>query len=214
MNLENLRTAPLNEKVLSGDYIRSHVFLGIRKCTNKDDSIRKKLLNLELIMKLQVNISDDEIVSILLTPVLIKRIGISEQKLWEFAAQNTRKNFLVNTVAEMLGISNDRDTGLYIIRTDPDTAADGACALAFPDIIEMACGIFSERGGRIGNCAYLIPSSREEILLLPYRADLKSEDLAYLVQEVNEMVRESIRLDPVVYLFDRHSGEISIAASV
>lgn len=216
MNFENLKSVPLKEEheLMSEDYIRSHLFLGIRRCTQKDDCIKRKLLNLELNVKLQIIISEEETVSIRLTPLMLKRIRIPEEEIWNLAIQNTRKNIVISPLSELFGEPESNDKfDIYVIRAKYDVSADGASVLSMPDVIESACGMYSSKHGSIRNSIYIIPSSREEILLVPYTSNLKSNELASLVKEVNATISEEIQLEPVVYIFDRHTGEISIAAS-
>ena len=94
-------------------------------------------------------------------------------------------------------------TSIYVVTNQRGTF--GATMILFPDILKVISEFY-------GDDLYILPSSIHEILVLPKCSD-NVEKLKITVREVNELcVEQKELLSNQVYLYQRNSGKVEIAA--
>ena len=186
------------------EYIREHAILSVQK-KSCENVLKRSLLNLEVIVRVAVSLSSNEGGTIKVTSDLADFIGMDEDEVWDCAIRNTRARLSVRSMEEILGLSCEGHTPFYVVTTKDGLF--GASALAFPELFEEFCSCQDHEH------IFILPSSTEEVLILPDDdRTFSPEMLSAMVHEVNdEAVEEVLRLDPVVYSFDRGSGFILFA---
>ncbi len=196
--------------LISRNRLLNHTYLCVQK-QGEEAIVKKQYLDLELYVRLEADLSDDERKgTIKVTPEIINRAEISEEELFASAKTTSIKKSNIYTMAEIFGKIGAPD-GLvdeapFYVATYDDNA-HGAGILALNEVLHEFC---KEKGH---SRLYILPSSTEEILLLPGgRSD--PEDLAAMVNNVNTgIVDPVLQLNPVVYLYDDSIQRVSIASS-
>lgn len=199
------------EEMISRENLLSKTYLCIQK-QGEEPIIKKKFLDLELYVRLGVDIPDDESKgSIKVTPALINRAGLSEDELFAAAERNSIKKVTISSMTEVLeelGVPADliNETPFYVATYHDRT--HGAGIMALPEVLHNFC---EEKGySRIS----IIPSSIEEVLLLPVES-IDPEDLAAMVSDVNRStVDPTLQLNPTAYTYDDATRKVSIASSI
>lgn len=198
-------------KICDKDYLASHLYLAVsRRGGEMEDVVAGEYLNLDLIMKVVVSgeIGDLELGITKLTYSLLEAAGMTEDEAWAHAFANTGKTVQVCSIAEALGIPEDVPGNMQMYVASTNHGSDGASVIAFPEVLEELC---LENGF---DALYVIPSSTQEMLVVPYSDTVSVEDLVQMVYEVNAgMVDPLIQLDPAVYQFTLESRSIVVASA-
>lgn len=188
-------------------YVKEHITLGIQRKSENVNLVKKELLNLEIYLKITLDLKNtDDIGTCKLNRELQNRLNVTEKELWEAAYENTFKSYSIKNMYEMCGVENTDDCMMYVVTSSLQNAATALC---FPELFSEFCAEKGEDG------CYILPSSIEELIVLPHSAVQKSgmraSDLANMVQSVNkEAVEPEIQLDPVVYFYDCTLNEVDI----
>lgn len=188
-------------------YVKEHITLGIQRKSANVSLVKKELLNLELYLKITLNLKNtNDVGTCKLNRNLQEQLKVTEKGLWEAAYENTFKSYSIRNMYEMCGVENTDDCMMYVVTSSLQNAATALC---FPKLFKEFCADKGEAG------CYILPSSLEELIVLPHsavqRAGMRASDLANMVQSVNEEVVEpEIQLDPVVYFYDCTLNEIDI----
>lgn len=189
-------------------YIAGNVYFSIQKKPDDGlDVLKRDCLNLELVLRVPLSL-EGSMGSIKFPRFLLERCDMEEDVLWAFATENMKHRYIIQGMAEALGLPEDMTgvTPFYVCTTDNHT--NGASVLAIPEVIRRFCA--EKRMEKV----YILPSSTEEVLLCP--ADLCSDTsvLADIVKDVNAAcVDPLIQLEPVVYCYDFERDELCISAS-
>ena len=198
------------DDVTDSEYVASHVFMTIQKCGNEVDVLRKPYLNLELVLRIPMTIGN-QTGSIKVTTAFLERTGISEERIWQLAKNNMCCGwFKIFNIIEMLGLPEymSEDLSMYVCTTEDRNY--GATALAFPSVFRDFCVHHNVQS------LVLIPSSTEEILILPEEeisGDVSKMPL--MVKEINEAtVDPLIQLESCVYRFSMETNSVSLLAKV
>lgn len=143
---------------------------------------------------------------------LLEAWGISEEELLRQALDNLGKeDYSILGIEKML----EELTGLSlgeIIEPVP------MMVMTNHDKYMGAAGILNEGllkkcSDQINNSMYILPSSIHEMMFVPCQPDIDPQELQKIVYEINrECVAEEERLSDHVYLYDRETADISIAA--
>lgn len=131
----------------------------------------------------------------IVTNKMLEKAGYTEEELYKFAYENTRKD---------VGIS--KMFGMYVLTTK--RRMYGAASILFPEMVK-------EIADHCGCDLYLIPSSTCEWMAVPVRTISGSGGAA----EVNEMIREAnsvaVEEEEILgercYYYDYKTGEIRLA---
>lgn len=188
------------------DYLLSNVTLAVQRIGGGNNYIHRNLLNVELIMKVLIDDRNGDCYgAVKITPEFLFSVGLDEEKMWKAAMNNSRSRFSIRSMAEILGMPEDITPVPFSVCTT-ETGNDGAAALAFPEVFRGYCEENSlER-------VFIIPSSIQELLILP-ASYMKAEELAAMVDSVNNSeVDPILQLEPVCYVYDSSDDTIRIAA--
>ncbi len=170
--------------------------------------VKEEYLNLEAFVRLNVDFANEaNRGSIKVTKQMIESAGITEEELFAAAKMNSEERVRISSMAEMLGAPDELfDDVPFYVGTYIDRC-NGSGILALPRILKNFC---EEKGFEQ---IYLLPSSTEEILILP-NENADPVELSKMVNDINlTAVNPIYRLDPVVYIFDNPASKITIAAS-
>lgn len=198
------------KKLTDLEYVKSHLTLGIQRKSTNTNLVKKDLLNLELFMKITLDIKNtDDIGTCKLNRELQNRLNVTEKELWEAAFANTVSHYSIKSMYEMCGVENTDDCMMYVVTSSLQNAATALC---FPELFSEFCAEKGEDG------CYILPSSTEELIVLPQsavkKAGMSVTDLANMVQSVNEeAVEPEIQLDPIVYYYNIGCNKIQIVAT-
>lgn len=207
----NVVAKPLPEfkvnEFLSKENLLKNSYLCIQK-RSEENILKRDYLDLEIFIRVKVDGSFNEGTgTIKLNSDILEVTKLNENEIFEAAIKNSLQNVMIKSMADMLGMPEEFfDDVPFYIGTYKDRI-HGAALLALPDVINDFC---KEKG--VSRC-YILPSSSEEILLLPG----ENYDVDGLVEMVNSVniteVAEELRLEPSVYVYDTDGGEVSIATT-
>lgn len=191
-------------------YVKEHITLGIQRKSANVSLVKKELLNLELYLKITLNLKNtNDVGTCKLNRNLQEQLKVTEKGLWEAAYENTFKSYSIRNMYEMCGVENTDDCMMYVVTSSLQNAATALC---FPKLFKEFCADKGEAG------CYILPSSLEELIVLPAsaveRSGMCASYLANMVQSVNaEAVELEIQLDPVVYFYNACTNQIQIVAA-
>lgn len=190
-------------------YVKEHITLGIQRKSANVSLVKKELLNLELYLKITLNLKNtNDVGTCKLNRNLQEQLKVAEKGLWEAAYENTFKSYSIRNMYEMCGVENTDDCMMYVVTSSLQNAATALC---FPKLFKEFCADKGEAG------CYILPSSLEELIVLPAsaveRSGMCASSLANMVQSVNaEAVEPEIQLDAVAYYYSTESNDIQIVA--
>lgn len=192
------------QKMTDWKYVRDNIFLSLAK-RGTEEVVKKQYLNLELQIRLRLDLGPDQSGTIRATEKLIEATGVSEEDFWKAAEKNTASAAFICSMAELLGLYADDDDTLYVATTH---LPGGASVLYLPDLFRQYCEEHGE------DMCYILPSSTEEVIVIAgskLRNDLEVSDLAYMVNEINAaQVDPILQLEPVVYQYTLFSNAIKM----
>ena len=194
------------ERLTDWSYVKEHAYLSVQK-RGTEDFIKRPYLNLEIVLRIYLDLGD-EAGSVKVTSGLIDQLGITEETAWEAACDNTRRHISVRNLADILGGEPSEDDMLYVATAGQH---GGAAALCYKEVFREFCLNHGEAD------VYILPSSTEEVLVIPgskVGIMLTVRDLAQMVDSINRsQVDPIIQLEPAVYRFSLMEDTISIAAT-
>lgn len=148
-----------------------------------------------IVYRIIVHEDEEATTSGIVTNEMLEKAGYTEEELYKFAYENTRKDVNISKMFGMYVLTTKR--GMY-----------GAASILFPEMIK-------EIADHCGCDLYLIPSSTYEWMAVPVRTISGSGGAA----EVNEMIREAnsvaVEEEEILgersYYYDYKTGEIRVA---
>lgn len=148
-----------------------------------------------IVYRIIVHEDEEATTSGIVTNAMLEKAGYTEEELYKFAYENTRKDVNISKMFGMYVLTTKR--GMY-----------GAASILFPEMIK-------EIADHYGCDLYLIPSSTCEWMAVPVRTISGSGGAA----EVNEMIREAnsvaVEEEEILgercYYYDYKTGEIRLA---
>lgn len=196
------------ESLISRERLLDNSFLCLQK-KGTEQIVKKSYLNLELYVRLAVDApgDDESRVSIKVTPQILEYTDLSEEDLWAAAATNSLEWATILSMPEAIGMPEEMfDPIPFYVGTYKDKC-HGAGILALPEALHGFCE--TKKIGKV----YILPSSTEEVLLLPIDSADPAE-LSTMVHEVNiSMVDPVLRMEESVFLYDDETRQVSIAAT-
>lgn len=141
----------------------------------------REYLDLSIIYRYAVNISDNDIATTTINYILMDEFKLTEEELYEAAYKNTRRILKPKVVSPGF-------TEFYMITNEQNIF--GANGILYKDII-------AKEAKKLNTDIYLIPSSIHEFLIQPVSNTLKPKDLKEIIKDANEHV-----IDPEDYLSD------------
>ena len=182
---------------------------------NKDElkSIpHKKYLDFAVYCRIIVEQNDDKIVSTVVKSSMLRYLEVGEKELWEAARSNFQKErFLIRHIDEETGL-----TGSYLNKFlnlsyhEDETHVltneyhnNGAVGMMRIDLLER----FAEQK----KCnLYILPSSLNEVILIPDRGDRTPDFLRSLVKKNNKDYPEEGDLSENIYYYRRGKKQLEI----
>ncbi len=176
---------------------------------SKEDLVKRNFLNLEAYIRLNVDLPNrDTKGSVKITSNILERSGLTEKELFEAATANSLKKAITCSMAEALGMPEDMmmtGEAPFYVGTYEDKC-HGAAVLMLTEVLHSFCKKHGYKS------IYILPSSTEEVLLLPMN-DEDPVGFAAMVHEINcSEVDPVLWLEPVVYIFDDEIKKVSIAS--
>ena len=176
-----------------------------------------RMEDLAVVYRFVMESSEDGRASILVTNNLMDRMGVSHEQLRSDALENSpeirpvvimgmnevMKEMMGPEVYEMFGIPDDAEETMYVA-TVPDKNS-GAGVIAYQDFMDQAAE-------RVGGDFFVLPSSINEILLVPDNGDMTADALRDMVKDVNaKEVSPEERLSDNVYHYDSKDHVFELA---
>lgn len=173
--------------------------------------------NLAKAYVLIIAINDDRIAHSLISKDIFEKWGVSLDELNAVASENMERLFpatlmpltqtvlsfktgmpVPNLLHENAEISKE---GMYILTTENSKFAS---ALTYPGLLQkirmLLCDDF-----------YIIPSSTEEVLIIPKETAPSTEELRTMLLSVNSTMEKQLILSDVIYEYSLDNGELQIA---
>lgn len=181
----------------------------------------REFQDLSIIYKLVINADAESIQSIKVTNSLAERLGMNEEQLFKYAAENTRRilpprirnmndvmkemflsDGMPEEIAEMMIREVPPEQTLWIISNN--RGIDGAVSMLYEnELHELAENLESD--------LYILPSSVHEVLAVSTELT-DPEELAQMVAEVNmQKVALEERLSNQVYHYDKDLRKLTLA---
>ena len=143
---------------------------------------------------------------------MLERWGITEEELWEAAKKNLyNQTFAICSIDNVSGISgtkleqilnlSDLDNEIYVL-TNP-YYYNGAVGMLRTDLLEKFAA-------QQGYDLYILPSSVDEVILLPDRGDRKASYLKSLVRKNNRDYADGCELSDNIYYYHRGQGKLEV----
>lgn len=176
-----------------------------------------RMEDLAVVYSFVMESSEDGRASILVTNNLMDRMGVFHEQLRADALENSpeirpvvimgmnevMKEMIGPEVYEMFGIPDDAEETMYVA-TVPDKNS-GAGVIAYQDFMDQAAE-------RVGGDFFVLPSSINEILLVPDNGDMTADALRDMVKDVNaKEVSPEERLSDNVYHYDSKDHVFELA---
>lgn len=186
------------KEIFTVEGLSKNLILCIQPKTD-EEMIKRDWNDLELVMKVEISLNDGK-GFIKIHQEILDKVGMDIDEAWKIAERNTCDKTKMDNLSEILNmfIGNSKDSGLYILTTEYESAA----AVINKDALRSFCL------GRKVKRMYLIPSSIHEWILSPENMDI--ETIGSMIREVNQtIVEEEEILSNHVYIYDFDKDEIT-----
>lgn len=182
---------------------------------NKDelrDIPHKKYMDLAVYCRVVLAQNEDGIVSTVVKNSMLRYLEIEEIDLWEAARNNFHKeNYLIRHIDEETGLIgsylnkflnlSDQEDETYILTNEYHN--NGAVGMMRFDLLES----FAEQKKRN---LYILPSSLNEVILIPDRGDRTPDFLRSLVKKNNKDYPEEGDLSENIYYYRRGKKQLEV----
>lgn len=187
------------------------------------DAPSRNFLDLSLLYEIVIETTEEGKASILVRNEILKMWGVEETTLWEDAIKNTQKLFpeKLSSINDILAESlsegytaysaknlfdnknpNPKLEGMYVLTNLQ--RSNGATVIVYPGMLEKI-------GQFIGKNYCILPSSTEELIVIPFASEINTEELNEMIREINQtQVKEEERLADHCYLYIRERKELVI----
>lgn len=169
-----------------------------------------KFLDLAIIFRCVVSCSSQDHATILIYNHHMTFWGVETEELYELAKSNTPRLYnyhfenLVNVLFDMCDVELDFEEifPMYVLTNKQKMW--GACCMLYDDLI-------SKIAEQLQADLYIIPSSIQEVILIPANIEKSVSKLNEIVTEVNStQVSDEEVLSNHVYFFSRETGKITM----
>lgn len=167
-----------------------------------ENVVSRRFEDLAVIYKIQLGCINDKPLTITVTKKLVQEWGVTEEELYVTAVHNSNIVMpgMICSFSSLLGSVFDGE-GLPMYVCTNQEKNEGAAAMIYSDKI----AVLAEE---IDSDLYILPSSRHEVICLPY-ANFSPYALLDMVKSVNsEMVEAQDFLSDSVYLYKRKARTI------
>ncbi len=172
----------------------------------------QKYLDLAVYCRIVLGENEDGIISNVVRKSMLRYWKIGESELWETAKSNfQREEFLIRHIDDEIGYPKrylDKFANLYGKKDETYVLTNeyrnhGAYAMLRLDILEK----FAER---MDGDLFILPSSLNEVILLPNRKDRDPDFLRLLVQKNNRNYAVDEELSENLYYYRREKNRIEV----
>lgn len=172
----------------------------------------KKHLDLAVYCRIILAKNEDGIASAIVKKSMLKYWGVSEKELWETAKTNFQKEkFIIRHIDEEIGYPKqylDKFANLHRQKDETYVLTNeyrnhGAAGMLRLDLLKK----FVEQ---IQGNFYILPSSVNEVILLPDRGDKSPEFLRSLVKKNNKDYASEEELSENIYYYRRERNRIEV----
>lgn len=195
------------------EYFAEHLILGVSKRGGEEeDIVRVPFLNLDLILRVRLDDKQTrgETMSAKVTHKMLEAVGIPVEEAFAIAKVNSLKTANFRKLSEII-----RDMGMPVADDDCEMyvatcndGRDGAAVICMTDQFRAFC----ERKGY--DSLYILPSSTQELILLPKTDQFCVDDLVCLVDEINRNeVEDILQLEPAVYVYTCSDNGMTVVRS-
>lgn len=207
----------IEESIWDKQFVLSRV---VYQLVNKEKNAKflesvphEEFLDLALIYRVMLRVSEGEVVSYVLSNVLLQEMGVLPEELSQAAKENTKSLLgvycreLGEMLQEQFSMKLPREQViksmlLWILTNSVKT--NGAVLMTYPSVL-------SELAEKLESNLLILPSSIHEVLLLAEPKDGRVEDFREIVRTVNASeVSEQEFLSDNVYRFNRDTGTVEI----
>lgn len=191
------------------DYVASHLILAVSRRDGEAEKVfNKHYLNFDLIMKLKFSDeSTGDIITIKVVSDILNFCKMSEDEAWKYAAENSAATSQIRNMSDIIDVGDGRDGQLYIASCN--NGYDGASVMYFPSLFEKFCMEHQF------NCLIILPSSTQEVIIIPDYEALSTQEMIALVSEVNDSVVDPlVQMEPAVYRYQLGSNAVSVLLSL
>lgn len=199
-------------KLRDREYVLKNTIFCMQK---KSDElvVKKEFLDLEGVLRIVISDGQGVVGSCKITKALQESIGLTDEELFDHAIENMHDRFRIRSITEVIGLpaefSGVEDAcPMYVCTSEGQATGSGSAAMMMPDeVFKEFCQM-----KHVDSCT-ILPSSTEELVLLAGENE-DATALAALVHAINEeQVDPVIQLNPTVYVYNVHTGKVSIAAT-
>lgn len=208
----------IEESIWDKQFVLSHV---VYQLVNRDRNAKflesvpqEEFLDLALIYRVVLKVSEGEVASYVVSKKLLQEIGILPEELSQAAKENTKSLLgvycrrLGEMLCEQFGMELPQEQGtesMSIWVLTNSVKANGAVLMTYPSVL-------MELAEKLESNLLILPSSIHEVLILAERDNGKVEDFREMVKTVNKTgVPEQEFLSDNVYRFTRDTGVVEIA---
>lgn len=179
----------------------------------------RQFQDLSVVYRVFIGQNETGIMSARIDEGLAEKYKVTEPELYELAYKNTEKLFpsvvrplndMLREIMESQDVPDEiidstlEDNLLYIVTNNKQIS--GASAILYEENLHNLAELY-------GGDLYVIPSSVHEMLVLPADSDMLPDEIANIVQEVNQMaVQPEERLSNQVYRYDSRERKMSIVS--
>lgn len=196
------------EWITDYDKAKEKLFIRVSNAITNEEVISRvpHIQKEDLVLTCHVLVSNDEAVaSTIVSNPLLEAYGVTEEKLFEDAIENSQKLFpiqmqplesLIFDMAEENGIEYPTNGSNHLMVVTNNHSINGASALFYPDAMDRVADM-------IHDDYYIIPSSIHECIVIPESDHISYEHLEKMLHEVNAaMVAREEQLSDHVYHYD------------
>lgn len=182
---------------------------------NKDelrDIPHKKYMDLAVYCRVVLAQNEDGIVSTVVKNSMLRYLEVEEKELWETARHNFQKeNYLIRHIDEETGLTGSYLNKLFNLSDQEDETHiltneyhnNGAVGMMRFDLLDR----FAEQK----KCnLYILPSSLNEVILIPDRGDRTPDFLRSLVKKNNKDYPEEGNLSENIYYYRRGEKQLEV----
>ena len=190
------------------EYVKEHAYLCVqRRIEEETEQLTTDYLNLQLYIRVNVDLDEKRHGSYRMTRRIADHLGVSDDALWGAAEVNS-SHYCIRPLFELLGMKAFGDEKLFAVLPEAN-GMSGATSLYYPEVFRRFCQSLGEE-----KC-YILPSSTEEVIVMPGSVvcgSIPIEELRQMVSTINrEVVDPVLQLDPEVYVYQIGVNAVQVA---
>lgn len=184
---------------MTWDDVKDKLIICVQRYTPDANYITKNYLDLTIYVRVIIN----DNYSAKVNKEFIEMLGVTEDKIWDTAKENTEKDLKTISIGSFIGL--DIFSSFPLALTTKDGRYGAANIYVTNKLMEIA--------KTINNDLYILPSSIHEIIVVPCSIDMDVEDLRGMVRSVNleeNVITEDEILGYSIYKYDLKHNMITL----